>query len=395
MARMLLADDETATALGELETILVGGEALPQDLAEELAAYADVRVMNMYGPTETTIWSTCAPVEPGELVTIGRPLANQRAYVLDRWLQPVPVGVPGELYIAGEGVTRGYWKQPELTDERFVADPYSAVTPSGESPRMYRTGDLVEYLPDGSLNYLQRVDHQVKVRGYRIELGEIESVLSQHAAIHECAVIAMQRGLDDVRLEAWYTLVAGTRVSAGELRARISESLPDYMVPAAFHELDQMPLTPNRKLDRNALANRTIDAAQSPSEHGTELVLPGRPQSGADDVVSMIQSIWCDALGRDEIGRNENFFDLGGHSLLMVKVQLAIKSRTGIRVPLVDLFRFTTLSTLGEHLASMIDPSDRAEHGSGSLRSGSTGPGTGGEAKGATMTGQPSVGAGW
>jgi natural product biosynthesis luciferase-like monooxygenase protein len=356
MARMLVADEDIAGALGDLETMLVGGEALPQDLAADLCACTNARVINMYGPTETTIWSTCAPVEREGRVTIGRPLANQQAYVLDRWLQPVPIGVAGELYIGGDGVTRGYWKQPQLTDERFVVDPFTTATSTDQAPRMYRTGDLVRHLPDGSIEYLQRVDHQVKVRGYRIELGEIEAVMADHPAIDQCAVIAAQRGADDVRLEAWYTVAAGKRVSPDELRSRVGDRVPAYMVPSTFNELEHMPLTPNRKLDRNALAAMQPTLAQKRSEppQAPPPLQSGQPGSVDDELITMLTAIWTDALGRDSVGRNENFFDLGGHSLLMVKVQQQIKARIGTRVPLVDLFRFTTLATLGAHLTTML-----------------------------------------
>jgi acyl-CoA synthetase (AMP-forming)/AMP-acid ligase II len=367
MARMLVADEDIAGALGDLETMLVGGEALPQDLASDLCAVTDARVINMYGPTETTIWSTCAPVERHGRVTIGRPLANQQAYVLDRWLQPVPVGVPGELYIGGDGVTRGYWERPELTDERFMADPYAAANSGNPSPRMYRTGDLVRHLPDGSIEYLQRVDHQVKVRGYRIELGEIEAVMATHPAIDQCAVVAVQRGADDVRLEAWYTVAAGKPVSPDELRSRVGDSVPAYMVPSTFNELEQMPLTPNRKLDRNALA--ALQPTVVPKRREPAPASPvhrGQPGSVDDEWMTMLTAIWTDALGRDDVGRNENFFDLGGHSLLMVKVQQQIKAQTGLRVPLVDLFRFTTLATLGDHLTTMLHSVESGQPDEGS-----------------------------
>ncbi len=358
MARMLVADEGIAQELGQLEKILVGGEALPQDLAADLCAHATGRVINMYGPTESTIWSTCATVERGGRVTIGRPLANQQVYVLDRWRQPVPVGVPGELYIGGDGVTRGYWERPELTDERFVADPHAAAGLRGGAPLMYRTGDLVRHLPDGDLEYLQRIDDQVKVRGYRIELGEIESVLAEHPAIEQCAVIAASHGVDDVRLEAWYSLTPGETVSADELRSRVGDKLPTYMVPAAFNMLERMPLTPNRKLDRNTLAAMQPAAATKVrSDSPQKPVVQSGPTPAVDDeLVALISKIWGDALGRDDVGRNENFFDLGGHSLLMVKVQQQIKQHTGMRVPLVDLFRFTTLATLGAHLTSRLSP---------------------------------------
>ncbi|MCH7625550.1 MAG: amino acid adenylation domain-containing protein, partial [Chloroflexi bacterium] len=229
--------------------VLCGGDALPRDLADGLLA-TGAMVWNLYGPTETTIWSAIQRVEPGEgPVPIGRPIANTRMHILDANLQPVPVGVSGHIYIGGHGLARGYLGWPELTDERFISDPLGADSAS----RLYMTGDLGKYLADGSIQYLGRTDNQVKLRGFRIELGEIESVLGQNASVGEAVVCVREYGSEDHRLVAYVVPADGSAFSESELRDHLRRKLPDYMVPADFVLLDALPLTPNGKVDRKAL----------------------------------------------------------------------------------------------------------------------------------------------
>ena len=224
--------------------ILCGGEAWTMELASQLLARCG-SLWNMYGPTETTVWSAVAKVDAGRPIVIGPPIANTQFYVLDGARQLVPVGVPGELYIGGAGLARGYVNLSKLTDDRFVVDPFTRMT----GARMYRTGDLVRRVSDGTLEFLGRLDHQVKVRGYRIELGEIEKVLESHPSIERCVVVARQDSQGDNRLVAYVIPVAGSVISAPELRLFLGETVPAYMIPAAFASLASFPLTPNGKLD--------------------------------------------------------------------------------------------------------------------------------------------------
>ena len=229
--------------------ILCGGEALPLDLAQQLLPRA-ASLWNLYGPTETTIWSTLCKIEPGyEVITIGRPIANTQIYLLDPQLQPVPVGVPGELYIGGDGLARGYLNRPELTAERFIPHPFS----NESGARLYKTGDLARYRPDGTIEHLGRLDYQVKLRGFRIELGEIEALLAQHPAVRQAVVVAREDVPGDKRLVAYVALREKQTATVGDLQSHVMKQLPTYMVPSAFVLLEAFPLTPNGKVDRRAL----------------------------------------------------------------------------------------------------------------------------------------------
>ncbi len=338
LATMLLADERTRSALRSLRQFLVGGEALSSALAAELTALVGGEVLNMYGPTETTVWSSVQRVPPGAAgasVPIGRPIANTRMYILDRHRQPVPVGVPGELWIGGAGVARGYLNRPELTAERFLPDPFTA----DPDARMYRTGDLARFLSDGTIEFLGRLDHQVKIRGYRIELGEIESRLREQPGVREAVVIAREDAPGDQRLVAYVVAERGTRApSAADLRARLAEVLPDFMLPAHIVFLDALPLTPNNKVDRKALprpdAVATEPAASAPR----------------DGLEAQIAAVWREVLGSADVGVDDNFFDLGGHSLLAVQVHRRLQAALGPRLSLTDLFRFPTIRTLARYL---------------------------------------------
>jgi acyl-coenzyme A synthetase/AMP-(fatty) acid ligase/acyl carrier protein len=320
--------------------ILCGGEALPRDLAQWLVARAG-SVWNMYGPTETTVWSTCCEITPDcEAITIGRPIANTQIYILDRNLQPAPVGVAGELYIAGDGVARGYLKQPALTAEKFLPDPFSSVAGS----RMYKTGDQARYVANGQIDFLGRADFQVKVRGFRIELGEIETVLNGHAAIRTAVVIAREDSPGDKRLVAYLMSETDAQPDAGELRQFLRAKLPEYMVPSAFVFLDEFPMTPNRKVNRKALPAPEVYQ----SDTARDLVLPRNATE------QKIAGIWQSVLARSSLGVHENFFELGGHSLLAARVISQIREEFHIDLPLRVLFLTPTIAAVSEAVDTML-----------------------------------------
>ncbi|MEE1822052.1 amino acid adenylation domain-containing protein [Streptomyces sp. BE20] len=303
-------------------TALTGGEALPAPLAAELAA-ATARLVNVYGPTETTVWSTLAePVETDGRVSIGEPLANTRAHVLDERLHPVPSGLAGELYLGGAGVAHGYRGRPGLTATRFLPDPYG---PPGA--RLYRTGDLVRLHPGGALEYVGRADTQVKLRGHRIELGEIEARLAEHPAVARAA--ATLYGPDGDRRLAAYVVPAGPPPGPDELRAHLAATLPAAVLPSAYVVLAAFPLTPNGKLDRAALPE-PVTVRPEPTAPATG---PDEP----DDTTAAVLAIWREVLRLDDLGPDEDFFDLGGHSLLMTSIAARIRRQLGVTVPL-DVF---------------------------------------------------------
>ena len=338
MARMLLGDPATAQALALLQQMLVGGEALSESLAAELRrALPSASLTNMYGPTETTIWSMTHTVESeAGPVPIGRPIANTQIYVLDSALNPLPVGVIGDLYIGGDGVARGYFKQPELTRERFVADPFR----SGQ--RLYRTGDLARHRPDGTLDFLGRSDHQVKLRGYRIELEEIECCLNDHAEIVQAAVRMEGSDEEESRLIA-YVVASNTsaRVDSVSLRQYLRRQLPDYMLPSEFVMLDRLPLTPNGKLDRKALR-----APEKPTL-ASVIVAPETPTE------QVLAKLWHETLRVDRVGRNDNFFESGGHSLLAMQLANRIRDLFGVELPLQHVFQRPRLGDLAAHIDSL------------------------------------------
>ena len=338
MARMLSLSNEAREALGNIDHLFIGGETMPSSLAKDLVALKKSTLTNMYGPTETTIWSTTHLIsEEMDEVPIGRPIANTRTYILDKYNQPSPIGIPGELYIGGEGVVRGYLNKPELTSERFVPDPFSA----SDSERIYWTGDLAQYRKDGTIEFLGRVDHQVKIRGYRIEPGEIESILDQHKNIRESVVVLREDTPGDQRLVAYY-VPDEESISPSELRAKLRDSLPDYMVPSDFIALESLPLTPNSKIDRIALPSPQ-EVQASPEK---KFVAP------ESDLEQKVVELWQNILKVEKVGTNDNFFDLGGHSLLIVRLHAEIKTALDQPVSLTDLYRFPTVRTFVEYLTS-------------------------------------------
>jgi amino acid adenylation domain-containing protein len=315
--------------------ILCGGEALPPELARELVGRGR-GLWNLYGPTETTIWSAVERVREGDAIRLGHPIANTQLYVLDPALRPCPPGVPGELYIGGDGVVRGYLRRPGLTAERFVPDAFGGV----RGARLYRTGDRVRRRSDGALEFLGRVDFQVKLRGFRIELGEIESALADQPGVREAVAVVREDVAGDARLVA-YVVPDGLAPSADALRTALGARLPDYMIPGAFVVLDELPLTPNSKTDRRALP--APDAAAKPRD--TVRVPPRTPAE------KQVAGIWRDVLRADEVGVDDNFFNVGGHSLLLAQVATRLTEWLGREVPLLDLFRHTTIAAQAAHVA--------------------------------------------
>jgi acyl-coenzyme A synthetase/AMP-(fatty) acid ligase/acyl carrier protein len=318
--------------------MMVGGEAFPLELAKELRRLVGGAVTNMYGPTETTIWSTTHSIQAGEeTVPIGRPIANTQVYILDDDLQPVPVGVPGELYIGGDGVTQGYLHREALTTERFLDDPFR---PGG---RIYQTGDLARYRPDGGIEFLGRDDFQVKIRGHRIELGEIEAALEAMDAV-QAAVAVAQESDDAARLVAYvqpaHVQPAGSEVEASALRSALTAQLPPVMVPSDLVVLEAFPLTPNGKIDRQALPapERSRERAEEPYT---------APESTLEETIARI---WQEVLQVDTVGATDNFFDLGGHSLLAVQVTNRLTDVVQRDLSVVTLFQYATVRTLAQHL---------------------------------------------
>ena len=315
------------------QCILVGGEPINQSTWRVLAQAKYTHFYNVYGPTECTVDTTVCHVQmAGDLPVIGRPIANTQIYILDRHLQPVPIGVPGELHIGGEGLSRGYLNRTDLTAEKFILNPFSDEPGS----RLYKTGDLVRYLPDGNIEFLGRLDHQVKIRGFRIELGAIEAVLGQHFAIRETVVIATEDYIGDKCLVAYIIPQSDRVLTASEVRRFLKEKLPKYMVPSAFIMLDAIPLTPNGKIDRRALP--APDWEQRDLEE--IFVAPRTP------IEEALADIWSQILGVKQIGVKDNFFDLGGHSLLAVRLVAEIEKAVNIKVPLAALFQFTTVEQM-------------------------------------------------
>jgi amino acid adenylation domain-containing protein len=346
--------------------ILCGGEALPRKLANQLLEKG-AAVWNLYGPTETTIWSAAYKVESNQLIarskeapeSIGRAIANTQIYILDHHLQPVPIGVTGELHIGGVGVGRGYLNRPDLTDEKFIPNPFGNSKfkiQSSKFNRLYKTGDLARYLPDGNIEYVGRIDHQVKIRGFRIELGEIENALSKHPEVREAVVIARSEKSGDKQLVAYVVPNVGAGTGAppptpSTLRSFLKQKLPDYMVPAAIVVLESLPLTPNGKLDRRALP-----APDTSSFVAASFVAP------RDEIEGQLAQIWSEILNIHPVGVKDNFFDLGGHSISAVQLMGKIKQQFGKTLPLTALFPSATIEELAERIRTETDAQTHPTH---------------------------------
>ncbi|SIO25216.1 amino acid adenylation domain-containing protein [Singulisphaera sp. GP187] len=319
-------------------SILCGGEAMPRELAERLLPKADA-LWNLYGPTETTVWSTAAPVETGTgTVSIGRPIANTQVYILDARMQPVPVGVAGELYIGGEGVVRGYLDRPALTAERFHPDPFGKP-----GARLYQTGDLARWRADGTLECLGRLDHQVKIRGHRIELGEVEDALHDHPSVQAAVAVARPDAQGNAQLVAYLVTTDDAQTTATELRRWLKPRLPEPMIPSAFVLLDALPLTPNGKVDRKALPDPEANSLTS----GEPYEAPRTPSE------ALVAQTWELVLKRERVGIHDNFFELGGHSLLATQVVSRLRETFKTDIPLRTLFEATTVASLAERLDSL------------------------------------------
>jgi amino acid adenylation domain-containing protein len=331
--------------LPALHTVVTGGDACPAEAVEQWGSGR--RFFNVYGPTETTCGVTameCSRDKQGP--PIGRPMANSQIYILDERLQPVPIGIAGEIHIGGAGLARGYRKRPDQTAERFVPNPFGEA-----ESRLYRTGDLGRWLADGTIEFLGRDDLQVKIRGYRIELGEIEARLAEHAGVGQAVVIARDDNGTGKRLVAYYT---GEEVGAESLRAHLSSTLPEHMAPAAFVFLAELPLDPNGKLDRRALPAPQVDA-----------YVARKYEAPVGETETGLAMMWAEMLGVEEVGRHDNFFELGGHSLLGMRLISRLRQTLGVEVSISDLFAQTNLASFAEHVINLqleqFDPNKLAD----------------------------------
>ncbi|MEG3905890.1 amino acid adenylation domain-containing protein [Microcoleus sp. B4-C5] len=324
-----------------LRLIIIGGEkALPERLKTWLGCVEQrVRLVNNYGPTEATVGATIYDLSVADTtlkeLPIGRPLGNVQTYILDGNRQPVPIGIPGELHIGGAGLARGYLNRPDLTDERFIPNPFS--NEPGE--RLYKTGDLARYLPDGNIEFIGRIDNQVKIRGFRIELGEIETAISQHPLVKEAVVIATENNTGNKQIVAYISLPTEVTPNISDLRHFLKQKLPDYMIPAAFVMLDNLPLTPTGKVDRRALPSPEL----RPDLELT-FVSPRTP------IEEILASIWACVLGIEQVGVHDNFFELGGHSLLATQVISRVCDTMSVELPLRSLFEAPTIAELASRV---------------------------------------------
>jgi aspartate racemase len=331
--------DTELKSLRGVRQLIAGGDVLSPTHVDKVARSLSCQLINGYGPTENTTFTCCEKLTAGSVhgsVPIGKPISNTQVYVLTSDLEPVPVGVPGELFVGGDGLARGYLHDPATTAERFLPNPFA----SERGERLYRTGDRVRYRDDGSLEFLGRLDHQVKIRGYRIEAAEIETELLDHPDVGHAVVVAQHHGPDERRLIAYFTPANGQVVSGTELRNYLKERLPDYMVPAGFVSLDELPFTASGKVNRPALPAYELATAGLQEE----FIAPRTP------VEEAIAEIWKNILKLESVSVRDNFFELGGHSLLAVRLISEIEKLYGEKIRLTALFQGATV----EHLAEMV-----------------------------------------
>ena len=349
MASLLIADTPNRQALSQLSNLMIGGEAFTEALAKELQQIIPGQIHNMYGPTETTVWSaTHTLAQVNGVVPLGRPIANTELYVLDNNQQPVPVGMAGELYIGGAGVTRGYLNRPELTQSRFIPHPFSRDT----NARLYRTGDLVRYRRDGILDFLGRIDFQVKIRGHRIELGEIETILSRHEAVQEAVIIVREDIPGDKRLVAYISNQDNNQCHAS-MREYLLSHLPEYMVPSNFVVLEKFPLTPNHKVDRKALPAPMLAPVTGDT---VSTIIP------QNHVEQALIEIWQKVLQISTVGTQDSFFDLGGNSLVAVRLIGEIRSVFNVDLPLITLFQAPTILDISEQIMAKSANQSSSQH---------------------------------
>jgi amino acid adenylation domain-containing protein len=335
----LFIEEPRLAEASSLRKVICGGESLSADTVQSFyGQLPQAELHHSYGPTETSIAAAdfvCPRESAWQVMPLGRPLGNNQLYILDRQMRPVPVGVTGDLYIGGAGLARGYNGLPGLTADKFIPNPFAAASGS----RLYRTGDLARYLPDGLLEFRGRADSQIKLHGTRIELGEIEAALREHADVDQCVVILRGEGMEAM-LVAYVVPVEGTSPGADELRSHLALRLPRQLVPTAFVTLEQLPLMVNGKIDRHALP----DTSAEPRVVAAAFVAP------ANELERTIAGIWSEVLGLKQVGTQENFFDLGGHSLRLLQMHLKLRQAIGRDVPLFELFQYPTVSTLAAHL---------------------------------------------
>ncbi|RJE47542.1 MULTISPECIES: thioester reductase domain-containing protein [unclassified Dehalobacter] len=332
--QLLLSSDLELTGIRNLTDILVTGEAMSTAVLNDLkrVVSSSAKIYDLYGPTETTIWSTMADVTYERKPHIGKPIANTQVYILDHYMNLLPIGIPGDLFIGGTGVSKGYFGKDDLTAERFIANPFLP----GE--RLYKTGDLARWYPEGDIEYLGRTDYQIKIRGYRIELGEIEDELLQHPNIRE-AVAVVKENLNNSKVICAY-IVADTEIGSTEVKAYLAQYLPDYMIPSYIIPVDFIPKTPNNKIDRNSLPECEENAAK-----------PILPRNSLERTIA---KVWCSLLGRKSVGIDDNFFDLGGDSLTIVQLQVLL-TKKGIDIEIQDLYEYQTIRQISENMEAQKD----------------------------------------
>lgn len=337
--------DEQLEALRPLRQLLAGGDVLSVSHVQRFRqTLPDCQLINGYGPTEGTTFTCCYPIleakNIGTSVPIGRPIANTQVYLLNHCLQPVPIGVVGELYIGGDGLARDYFNRGELTSERFVPHPFS----SQPGEKLYKTGDLARYLPDGNIEFLGRIDNQVKIRGFRIELGEVEAVLSHYPGVQKSVVVLREDTPADKRLVAYFVSVPGQEIVVSEFRSFFKQKLPDYMVPNTFMRLETLPLSANGKIARKAL----------PIPDGTHLNLQENYTAPRTPTEQQMADIWAQVLNLERVGIHDNFFELGGHSLLATQIIARLRKVLSVELPLRTFFEAPTIADLGERVETLL-----------------------------------------